>query len=61
MDKPLNADKNLVTKPIIIRALNYLKSTGQNSMISFIKPPKRADNASEKYRDLVRGKCCHYQ
>ena len=49
MDKPLKAYKNLVTKPIIITALNYLKSTGQNSMISFIKPPKSADNASEKY------------
>ena len=49
MDKPVKAYKNLVTKPIIITALNYLKSTGQNSMISFTKPPKSADNASEKY------------
>ena len=49
MDKPLNAYKKLVTKPIIITALNYLKSTGQSSMISFRKPPESADNASEKY------------
>ena len=48
MDMPLNANKNLVTKPIFITVSNYLKSTAQNSMISFTKPPKSPDNASEK-------------